>query len=175
MHRKQLDFLPWSAESFCRFPLIGHQARRSAVPATVTLQGCFHDSLRCSVGNAQVCADRHTSINTQACMCLCAHTCIARHTQAHMSVWPCVFLCPHKYKSVHVQHTCGSAHKNVHIRMHTYPRVCVYPCADACAHCTRKNMHVHFMHTSAHACMCLCMYTDVLLSASLSFANLQAP
>lgn len=126
-------------------------------------------------GNAQVCADRHTSINTQACMCPCAHTCIARHTQAHMSVWPCVFVCPHKYKSVHVQHTCGSAHKNVHIHMHTYPRVCVYPCADACAHCTRKNMRVHFMHTSAYACMCLCMYTDVLLSASLSFANLQAP
>ena len=119
----------------------------------------------------------NTCINTQARLCPCAHTCrcIVRHTQACMSVCPCIFVCPHKYKSVHVQHTCGSAHKNVHIHMHTYPHVCVYPCADACAHCTSKNMHVHFMHTSAHACMCLCMYTDVPISASLSFANLQAP
>ena len=95
-------------------------------------------------GNAQVCADRHTCINTQACMCPCVHTCIARHIQAHMSVWPCVFICPHKYKSVHVQHT----HVKVRTKMYIFTCTHTHVCA-----CTHVQTPVHVAH--ARTCMCI--------------------
>lgn len=155
VHRKQLDFLPWSAESVCCFLLTGHQARPSAVPTTVTLQSCFQDSLRCLVGmprSMQACVHKHTSIH----------------------VWLRICICPHKYKLP----MCNT-HVEMHTKMYTFTRhipeyVCMYPCMCTCAYCTSKSMHACFIHTSMHMHACVSVYTykDVSFSASLSFTDL---
>lgn len=91
-------------------------------------------------------------------MLMCTHR--QMHIQTHtarMSVWPCVFICPHKYKSVHVQHTCGSAHKIVHIHMHTYPLVCVPMCRCLC------TLHMQEHACTFHAHFCTCVHVSVCI------------
>lgn len=134
MHRKQLDFLPWSAESFCRFPLIGHQARRSAVPATVTLQGCFHDSLRCSVGMLR-CVQTYMHKHTSTLMPVCTH--MQMHSQTHTSTHVCLSL---------------------RIRMPTQISIC--PCATHIQECTQECTYSH-AHIPTWVCvpMCRCLCT----------------
>lgn len=117
------------------------------------------------------------------------------HIQAHISmhVWlyRCIFMCPHKYKSVcgnthaemytkctysHVHiHTCAGTWTQKHIFVHVYTwknahitpfctqtqaciHMCMYPGVYTCAYSIHKNMHAHFIHTSAHMHACVSVY-----------------